>query len=70
MKKEEIKTLKILLLVFLFIAALILSFIIAGELAYFLFPKDMSFTAYFLLAIYWGVCIAVFTFAFMKVSKE
>lgn len=69
MKREEIKTLKILLLVFLFIASLVLSFIIAGEIAYLFFPRDMMFVAYFISAVYWALCITIFTYAFIKVSK-
>lgn len=70
MKKEEIKTLKMLLLVFLFIVALVLSFIVAGELASLFFPEHMEVAAYLILAIHWALSITIFTFAFIKVSKE
>ncbi|MDH7477783.1 MAG: hypothetical protein QHH17_05315 [Candidatus Bathyarchaeota archaeon] len=68
--KEDVKILKILLLVFLFIAALILGFIMAGEVASLFFPEHIGIAAPLILIINLVLDIAIFTFAFIKISKE
>jgi len=69
LKMDEIKTLKIIGLVALYIIYLMLSFILSGELAYRFAREQMGFTAYLLLCLFVVFGTTILIRGLLKLSK-
>jgi len=70
MEKHEIRTLKIAIIVCLYIIYLMLSFIASGELAYRFAKEIMGVAAYTLLAVHFALGTAVFVYSLRRVLKK